>query len=323
MRRIKRRIKNWLVYRFVTALIFFFNLLSRKNAVFWGKTLGRWAFSLLRDFRKTTLVNLRSAFGKLKDETEQREIALNVFENIGKNFVDLTRLGKLDISTIERMIQVEGLKHFDSAYKKKKGVIAVTGHIGNFELLAAYFSLKGYKVSVIGRDLSNPGLNKLLVRNRESVGLENISSSEDVRKIIKALSSGRALGVLADQDSTRVKSVFVSFFGRAARTPIGPALLHLKLGSPLVPMVILRNGDDKYKIVVKPELEFEPTGDKNEDIRKLTQEYTEILEQIIRENPSQWVWMHRRWKSTPALSERESLHQKDCPMPVPSRIKLD
>jgi KDO2-lipid IV(A) lauroyltransferase len=304
----KRRIKNWLVYRFVTAVVFFFNLLSRKNAIFGGRTLGRWAFFLLKDSRKTTLENLESVFGKLKNKDELRKIALNVFENIGKNVVDVARLGKLDLSAIEKMIRVEGLKHFDSAYKKGKGVIALTGHIGNFELLAAYFSLKGYRVSVIGRDLSNPRLNKLLIRNRKSVGMENISSSEDVRKIIKALSSGRALGVLADQDSTRVKGMFVRFFGRPARTPVGPALLHLKLGSPVVPMVILGNGDEKYKIVVKPELHFEPTGDKNEDVKRLTQKYTEILEQVIRENPSQWVWMHRRWKSRPTLSERELLH---------------
>lgn len=257
---------------------------------------------MLRDTRRTTLKNLNSVFGKTKSQKQLKQIALNVFENIGKNAVDVARFAKLSSSKIDRLIDVKGLEHFHSAYENGKGVIALTGHIGNFELLAAYLSLKGYKFSVIGRDVYDSRLNKLLIRNRESVGLENISSSEDVRKAIKVLRNGRVLGVVADQDSTRVKGIFVNFFGRAARTPVGPAWLHLRLGSPIVPMTILRNRNEKYKILVKPALEFQPRGDENKDIEELTQKYTEILEQIIREYPSQWVWMHKRWKSRPDVS---------------------
>lgn len=302
MKRIKKRIKNWLIYRLLTSLILFFNLLPRKNAIFCGKTLGRLAFFLFKDARKTTFLNLKSVFGGVKSEKELKKIAVKVFENIGKNSVDVARFRKLNLSKIEKMIQPEGLKHFDSAYKKGKGVILLTGHIGNFELLGAYLSLKGYKISAVGRDVYDPRLNKLLIRNRESVGVENISSTGDVKKIIKVLRAGRTLGVLADQDSTRVKGTFVNFFGKAARTPVGPAFLHLKLNSPIIPMAILRNETDRYKLIIRPELEFRPTGDRNKDIRNLTQKYTDVLEEIIREHPCQWVWMHRRWKSRPTSS---------------------
>jgi KDO2-lipid IV(A) lauroyltransferase len=297
LKRIRKRMKNWLVYRFITSLILFFNLLPRKNAISCGKTLGTWAFLLSKDARRTTLRNLRSVFGKVKNEKELRKIALRVFENIGKNVVDVARFRKLNLSKIEGMIQPEGLKYLYSAYKKGKGVILLTGHIGNFELLGAYLSLKGYRLSAIVRDVYDPRLNKLLLRNRESVGLENISSSADVKKIIKVLKAGRILAILADQDSTRVKGTFVNFLGKAARTPVGPAFLHLKLNSPIIPMVILRNERDRYKIIIKPELEFQPAGDRKEDIRNLTQKYTHVLEEIIREHPCQWVWMHKRWKS--------------------------
>ena len=313
MKRIRKRIKNWLVFRFVTALIFFFNLLSRKNAIFWGKTLGRWAFFLLRDARKTTLKNLNSVFGKTKTQEQLRKIGLNVFENIGKNAADVARFPKLNLSKIDKMIDVKGLEHFHSAYEKGKGVIVLTGHIGNFELLAACLSLKGYKVSVIGRDVYDPRLNTLLVKNRESVGLENISSSQDVRKAIKTLRTGTALGIVADQDSTRVKGIFVNFFGRAAKTPVGPALFHLRLGSPIIPIIILRNGTEKYKMLVKPALEFRPRGDKKKDIEELTQRYTEILEQAIRDHPSEWVWMHKRWKSRPDVSGEKNPSSKKSP----------
>jgi KDO2-lipid IV(A) lauroyltransferase len=150
---------------------------------------------------------------------------------------------------------------------------------------------------VVGREVYDPKLDKLLVENRERVGLEYISSTDDVRRIISSLHQGRAVGILADQDSTRVKGVFVDFFGRKAKTPIGPALLYLKYGSPIIPLVILRSGKYNYRIIIKKPLAFEPTGEREKDLIKITQLYTGELEVIIRENPSQWVWMHKRWKS--------------------------
>lgn len=255
-----------------------------------------------KDARRTTLRNLKFALGKIKKEREIKKIAWQTFENIGKNIADVARFPKLTLSEVDRIVQAEGLKHLDTAYKRGKGVIVLTGHIGNFELIGAYLSLKGYKISAVGRDVYDPRLNKLLIRNRESVGVENISSTGDVKKIIKVLRAGRTLGVLADQDSTRVKGTFVNFFGKAARTPVGPAFLNLKLGSPIIPMALLRNKNEKYKIIVKPALELQPTGDKSRDVKDLTQKYTEVLEKIIREYPSQWVWMHKRWKSRPASS---------------------
>jgi len=257
---------------------------------------------LLRNARKTTLKNLKFTLGQIKNKKQIEKIAMETFENIGKNAIDVARFRKLSPAQVDRIIRAEGIEHLDLACKKGKGVIGLTGHIGNFELLAAYLSLKGYKLSVIGREAYDPRLNRLLVKNRQSVGLENISSSDDLKEIIKVLKGKRILGVLADQDSSRVKGAFVNFFGKLARTPTGPAVLHLKLGSPLVPMFILRNENEKYKIMVKPELKFQPRGDKNKDIADLAQKYTEVLEEIIRQYPSQWLWMHERWKSRPASS---------------------
>ena len=268
--------------------------------------MGRGAFFLQRDARDTTLKNLGFALGKVKNKKEIKKIALEVFENTGKNAADVARFTKLTPKVIGGIVQAQGFENLDLACKKGNGVIGLTGHIGNFELLAAYLSLKGYKLSVIGREVYDPRLNRLLVKNRESVGLENISSSDDVKEIIRVLKGKRILGVLADQDSTRVKGTFVNFFGKSARTPVGPAVLHLKFESPLVPMFILRNENEKYKIIVKPELKFQPCGDKNKDIIDLTQKYTEVLEEIIRKYPSQWLWMHKRWKSRPTSLECRS-----------------
>jgi len=295
----KKRLKNWFLYRFITSIIFILNFLPRKSSISLGGFLGKLAYFIIADARKRTQKNLRTASAEEKDERELKKLALSVFENVGKNVADAVRLKDMKWEEIEKITQIEGLEYFDNAYKMGKGIIAVTGHIGNFELLAAYLSLKGYKLSVIGRELYDRRLDALLVKSRESVGLENIPSSASVKQIIRALRSGRVLGVLADQDSSRVRGVFVDFFEKPARTPVGPVLLAYKTQSPIVPMAIVREEDDKYKILVKEPIELAFSGDKEKDIIQTTQKYTKVLESVIREYPSQWLWMHDRWKSKP------------------------
>lgn len=222
-----------------------------------------------------------------------------VFVNVGKNVADAVRLGKMKWENIDAITEIEGLEYFDEAYKMGKGVIALTGHIGNFELLAAWFSLRGYKVSVIGRELYDPRLDRLLVQNREKIGSQNIPTTAGVKPVMRALKAGRVLGVLADQDSSRVRGVFVDFFGRPARTPVGPILLPYKTGSSIIPIAVVRADKNRYKIIVKPEVKLAFSDDREKDIVDVTQRCTKVLESIIREYPDQWLWMHDRWKSKP------------------------
>jgi KDO2-lipid IV(A) lauroyltransferase len=296
---IRKRIKNWLLYKLITWIISLLNFLPRNFAISVGGSLGKLAFVLIRDARRRTLSNLTLAFGNEKNMKELRELGSKVFENVGKNVADAVRLAKMRGEDIDSIVEIEGLEYFDQAYTLGKGVIALTGHIGNFELLAAWFSLRGYKVSVIGRELYDPRLDRLLLRNRESVGVENIPVSAGVKPIMKALKAGRALGVLADQDSSRVRGEFVDFFGKPARTPVGPILLPYKTGSPIVPMAIVRKEQNRYKIVVKPEVKLTISEDREKDVLEVTQRCTRVLESIIREYPDQWLWMHDRWKSRP------------------------
>jgi KDO2-lipid IV(A) lauroyltransferase len=296
---IGKRIKNWFLYRLIISIISFLNLLPRNTAISVGATLGRLAYLLISDARHRTQRNLGVAFGNQLDKRETKKLGRRVFENAGKNVADAVRLKKMRWQDVEKITEIEGLKHFDEAYRKGEGVIGFTGHIGNFELMAAYFSLRGYKLSVIGREVYDPRLDRLLVENRESVGLENIPTSAGIKPILKVLRAGKFLGILADQDSSRVRGVFVDFFGRAARTPVGPVLLAYKTGSPIIPMAIVREGKNRYRIIVKPQVQLTFSGDKEKDILAVTQRCTLVLESIIREYPDQWLWMHDRWKSKP------------------------
>jgi len=163
--------------------------------------------------------------------------------------------------------------------------------------------MKGYPVSVVGRSLNNRRLDRLLVAHRERFGLRNIARGKATRQILRALHRGEMVGFLIDQD-TEVEGTFVDFFGRSAYTPTGPITLALKLGAPIVPVAIHRERDDTYHLVVRPRMELAQTGDETEDKRINTANCSKILEDFIREHPAQWVWMHRRWKTTPMSNEQ-------------------
>lgn len=279
---------------FLSTLIFIFRTLPRKTAFLLAKTFGKLAYRLLRKERKKTIENLTLVFGKEKSEAEITKLAQEVFVNLALSGVDAIRLkGYKD--KISQLVEVEGEKTFTEAYRKGKGLMTITGHIGCFELIAPFFNQKGYKTSVIGRELYDKRLDKILVENREKSGVQNIPNSASVKEIIRTLKEGNALGVLIDQNSSKVRNVKVNFFGRVVNAPVGPALIALKTGSPIVPLAIVRNSKHTYRIIVGPKLEAEATEDNEKEAVRLTQECTFFLEQIIRKYPAQWVWMHNRW----------------------------
>jgi KDO2-lipid IV(A) lauroyltransferase len=296
--KLKKRLKNWLIYRFIKFLIASLNLFPRKLSLFIGSNLGKFAYLILPEARQTIFKNLKTAFPYL-DINTCKKISLKVFESLGQNSTDAVRLQKMSREEINKIVETEGMKHFDEAYRLGRGVMAVTGHIGNFELLAVYFSLRGYKVSVIGRELYDPRLNELLVQSRRKMEVETIPSSVGVKEVIKALNSGSALGVLIDQDSSRFRGIFVNFFGKPARTPVGPLILALRLGSPIVPMAIISTRKGNYKIIIREEILPLSEKSRDENIVYLTQKCTDFLEKIIREYPDQWVWVHERWRNAP------------------------
>lgn len=296
--KLKKKIKNWLIYKFISFLITFLNLFPRKLSLFIGASLGKLAYLILPEARKITLKNLKIAFSQL-DANSYSKISLKVFESLGKNSVDAVRLQKMSWEEINKIVKIEGMEHFEKAYSTGKGVMAVTGHIGNFELLAAYFSLRGYKISVIGRELYDPRLNELLIKNRQRMGVQNISSTVSVKEVIRALNSGRALGVLMDQDTSRVRGIFVNFFEKLARTPVGSIILALRFNYPIVPMAIVQTEKGNYKIIIREEIKPIIEKRREENIFYLTQKCTDFLEEVIRRYPDQWVWMHKRWRTTP------------------------
>lgn len=263
-----------------------------------ARHLGSWAFWLLRLQRERTLANLRLAYEGEKGEEELRQIARGVFIHLALSMVEFCRISTYGPENIDHYVKAEGFNHIDHVLAQGRGGIYIGGHIGNWELHGIYFAIKGYKVNAIAREVYIDALNKKLVKIRESMGMSILYRDRDQREMLRCLRRNEFLGVLLDQEVRRIQGIFVDFFGRQCYTPVGPVVLALHADCPIVMGRIARKGGH-HILKVDPPIYIERNGSKEEIIRRYTALVTQRLEEYIREEPSQWVWMHRRWRTRP------------------------
>ena len=289
--------KRSAVYWLVKTVARLFNTLPRRVAVYLGGWLGLAAWRLSAKDRYKTVRHLTLVYEDRITRREKLRIGRQFFINSGKNAADVLRFKDHFAREVKPLIEVEGMEHFETAYRRGKGTLGVTGHIGNFELLAAYIQSQGYEVAVIGRELYDPRLDRMLIENRTSVGLTNIATTESPKRLLSWLKDGKVVGVLIDTDSHRVRGEFVPAFGRWSYTPVGQTILGLRTGAAFVPIACLRTPGDRYRVVVKPEIQVAASGDFDTDVYNITLGCTQALEEIIREYPDQWPWQHNRWRT--------------------------
>jgi KDO2-lipid IV(A) lauroyltransferase len=195
-----------------------------------------------------------------------------------------------------------GLEKIDGALKKGKGLLLLTSHSGNWELLGAYLAFKGYPLHVVGAPSYDPRLDKLIIKNRQHSGARYIARGASAsKKILQALRRNEIIGLLIDQDSKKFDGVFVDFMGREAFTPKGPVLLAIKKNAPIVPIAIHMHRDYRHLIEVGDEIALEISGDEAHDLTVNTQKCSKAIEKYILEQPTQWIWMHNRWKTKRAV----------------------
>ena len=190
----------------------------------------------------------------------------------------------------------EGLENYETAHAKGKGVIFLTCHLGAFDLQITNMAMRGLDPNIIGTPLKDKRLNDLLWNYRNLHGAIPIARGKETFRMIKVLKSGGSVALLIDQD-TKVKTVFVDFFGMRAATPVGATVLALKTGAAVVPTYIYLGEDNLQHMHILPEIPMTITADEDHDIQFNTQVLTNFIEETIRQHPEQWVWMHERWKT--------------------------
>jgi KDO2-lipid IV(A) lauroyltransferase len=199
---------------------------------------------------------------------------------------------------MDRWMDTEELSVIEEALRENKGVIFASGHFGNWEWLGGALSVKGWAMTYVVTAQSNPFADRWLSDMRRSLGAEIVYKKDAVRGVIRALKNNRVIAMLNDQDAHE-SGVFVPFFGRLASTPRGVAVFHLKTGCPVVFGKTIARKDGKYQIHLE-RLRFDNlTGNREQDEYLIMTKITARLEEEIRHNPEQWLWLHRRWKTKP------------------------
>jgi KDO2-lipid IV(A) lauroyltransferase len=295
-----KQVKNDIIYYLVRGLIAVFDQLPRHTALMLGRFFGEIAALVDIKERKLAEQNLRNVYGEKWSDLKIQLVAKECFTMMGLNTADVILSRRWTGKELEELIDVEGYEHFENAYAEGKGVIGLTGHIGNFELFAAWFSsVRNIPLSVIGREIYDKRLDGLIVENRQRFGLENIPSNAPARKLLSVLKEGKMIGVLLDLDSSKVAGYFAPFFGQPANTAAGPVVIGRKTGSPVVPMAMFRRPDDRFLVKILPAFRINNTDDKEADIIDGLTRCNRALEELINFDPAQWIWIHDRWKSKP------------------------
>ncbi len=295
LRETRKKRRNDLLYALALGAVRLFRLIPLSLGIRIGGVLGWAAYFLLPRERRRALAHLDIAFSAEKSPRERKRIAEECFRNLGKNAVELVNFPRLK-RDLDRWIRLEGREFLDETLAKGRGIIWITAHLGNWELMACYMATRGYPFRVVAREIDDGRLNRLLLdfRSEASVRVILRDSPAAGRQMLEALKRGEVIGMLIDQD-TQVKGVMADFFGRKANTPAGAAILARRRAVPVLAGFIHRVSDRNHQIVIRPPIEIIETEDVERDIVTNTERFNKILEQEIRLDPEGWVWMHRRW----------------------------
>ncbi len=289
--------KDW-CYGFTAKLAgYCLSRLPRSLALFIGGRLGVLVYWFAHEQRRLAVEHIRLSL-ELTDRRNVKAIAKACFKNIGKTLVEFMRFPRLNSKQIDQYVRFEGIQHVHDALSKGNGAIILTGHFGNWELLAASISNTIAPLFPIVRELRSPRLNVIVSGYREKAGYSTIDRDTGIRQALRCLKRNELLGIVADVDTT-VNGVFVNFFGRPAYTPYSPVAFALKTGAAILPSFIIRQPDGTHQAIIEKPLELKRCNDKEKELVKNTQIFTEIIESYIRKHPEQWIWMHKRWKTRP------------------------
>jgi Kdo2-lipid IVA lauroyltransferase/acyltransferase len=295
-------ITDALEYGAARAAIGCLSLMSWDRAVAAGAriaALGYWPLGIRRRVVETQIAG---AFPDW-DHTRVLQVARAAYENLGRTSVEAALLPGLSRERVIALFDPQGdWDVLAAAHAAGKGVIVVTGHIGNWELAGSYIAARGIPIEGVTRRMTNSMFDRYLTATREKAGLAVIADSDAVRRIPRALRAGHVVAMVADQGTKGMASTFVPFFGRLAKTPRGPGVFALRSGVPVVAGTAVRLPNGKYRAVVEP-VDVVTTGDRERDVDAVVARYTEVLERWVRAYPEQYLWHHRRWRRSPPIGD--------------------
>ena len=300
MARPRNRLADYAVYVGMRLFAMFVHMFSWRVNCHTARWLGGLAFRLDRHHRRIALEHLRLSFPDWP-EARRRDVAkasMRSMVQFGMEFLFTPR-----VITPQRWREFLTLgspaENILLLTRRQTGIIYVTGHFGNWEIVGYMMAILGFDGFAVARPLDNPYLNRYVMGIRQRKGLTILDKKGATERMDAILTSRRYVSFIADQDAGR-KGLFVDFFGRKASTNKAPALMAMQYGLPLVVGYGLRLDDGfHFEIGVQRIIYPREWADKDDPLYWLTQEYTAALEDVARAWPEQYLWVHRRWKHRP------------------------
>ena len=294
--------KKWyrpVLYYFGVVLLKLILILPRFAVYYLALFFGYIAFYLNVRERKKAICNLQFAFGGTKNQTEIKNIAKGVFKNLAVTACDFALFPKLTLEKIRKITTFQSVEILDDLVNAQgKGLIVLSAHIGNWELLAAALVALGFDGSVLATEIYYPKYDKLINSLRLSRGVKTFYRDKSPRELLRKLKAKGIVGVVPDLDIDGLDGIFVDFFDKPSFTPTGPAKLAVKTQVPIVPAFMIREGK-RYRLVVEKVIDTAKMSDEPDEdaIKRITSEWCKVVESYIKAYPDQWGWMHNRWKT--------------------------
>jgi Kdo2-lipid IVA lauroyltransferase/acyltransferase len=286
-------------YAAVWAILKLLGMLPRSVARAVAVAIAGGLFACLPKLRRTAEFNLQVAFPDW-DAARRKAVLRGMVRNLGWMAAEFARFPRYTAENIAETVILDEHEHFLEGHQRGKGVLYLTGHIGAWELSSFAHALYGFPLHYMARPLDNARVDALVNRYRGLSGNRPIFKNESARAVFKTLRESGTVGILADQNTLPEEGVFVDLFGKAACTTTGIARLALHTDAAVVPgYAVWDESIRKYRLHFDAPLELVRTGDAERDVFVNTQRFAKTIEEIIRNYPEQWVWVHARWKTRP------------------------
>jgi len=283
-------------------------ILPRRFLLLLSTALSDTAFYLSSGFRGRSTGNLRRAFGNRYDANESRSLVKESLRNFFRSFFEMGLALEQTPEQMRAQIPVQGREHLSRALAKNAGVIAISGHLGNFFLVGSRLAAEGYSTHVLIKQPKAGTLAEIFDHYRLKIGQKTIHARprrEALRELIRVLRLNEVAVVIADEFRSG-SGVYVPFFGHTVLARRGPATLALRTGAALVPVYLIRDPGGALRLVIEAEIELAKIGDTNSDVGENTRRITQWLERTVRAYPDQWNWMHVHWHRASDLEKNRS-----------------
>lgn len=289
-----RRIRHSLQLPAVKAIAVIASLLPRNVIWHFSRFFGSLAASLPLSSNTIINCNRQNVMKPSGFDVSSRDIYTFLLAGL----FDFLHLSSKNDDEFTEVVKVSGVHNLEKAASEGKGVLVITGHYSAWELIPRAITLLGYRTGVVARKLSEKKTSDFLGYLRRKPGVVTIDRGEGAMELLRELRKNTAVGILIDQDTITVESDFIDYFNLPARTPTSPARIALKLGIPVLTMHIKRESDGKYILRIDKPIDLS-LYQRKDGILDLTQELTWQIENWVREDPRQWIWLHKRWNRRP------------------------